>query len=135
MNHIRCCCCDVTNAICLTKSGQGPRNSSQLTARILRLSLALALSTLQMIVRLCSVPPPNLEGENPGGGQGPPMSLPLQPTTREDLRLDGYLEYPHAAKALYIYKHPCFLRDSNPVPTASQSVSLTTIPVGRHIRV
>ncbi|GFU56704.1 hypothetical protein TNCV_1822331 [Trichonephila clavipes] len=27
------------------------------------------------------------------------------------------LEYPHAVKALYIYKYPCFLRDSNPVPT------------------
>ncbi|GFW09870.1 hypothetical protein TNCV_4251991 [Trichonephila clavipes] len=27
---------------------------------------------------------------------------------------------PPAAKALYIYKHPCLLRDSNPVPTASQ---------------
>ncbi|GFT98299.1 hypothetical protein TNCV_2903961 [Trichonephila clavipes] len=47
------------------------------------------------------------EGENPRGGQGPPTSLHLPPTTREDLRLDGYLEYPHAAKALYIDKHPC----------------------------
>ncbi|GFX13052.1 hypothetical protein TNCV_2357081 [Trichonephila clavipes] len=36
---------------------------------------------------------------------------------------------PYAAKALYIYKHPCLLRDSNPVPTAPQSLSLTTIPV------
>ncbi|GFU95338.1 hypothetical protein TNCV_4309371 [Trichonephila clavipes] len=44
---------------------------------------------------------PNLEGENPGGGQGPPISLPLPPTTREDLRLDGYLEHPYAAKAIY----------------------------------
>ncbi|GFV96107.1 hypothetical protein TNCV_1870681 [Trichonephila clavipes] len=25
---------------------------------------------------------------------------------------------PHAAKALYIYKHPCLLRYSNPGPTA-----------------
>ncbi|GFW54034.1 hypothetical protein TNCV_3828421 [Trichonephila clavipes] len=40
---------------------------------------------------------------------------------------------PHAAKALYIYKHPCLLRDSNPVPTTSQSASLTTIPDGRQI--
>ncbi|GFW61494.1 hypothetical protein TNCV_347421 [Trichonephila clavipes] len=30
---------------------------------------------------------------------------------------DGYLEYPHAMTALYIYKHPCLLRDSNPDPT------------------
>ncbi|GFU42542.1 uncharacterized protein TNCV_4556581 [Trichonephila clavipes] len=43
---------------------------------------------------------PNLEGEHPGGAQGPPTSLPLSPTSREDLRLDSYLKYPHAAKAL-----------------------------------
>ncbi|GFW58885.1 uncharacterized protein TNCV_4047231 [Trichonephila clavipes] len=67
---------------------------------------------------------PNLETENPGGGQGPPTSFPLPPTTREDLRLDGYLD------ALYIYKHSCLLLDSNPVPTARQSASLTNIPVG-----
>ncbi|GFX00054.1 uncharacterized protein TNCV_3080501 [Trichonephila clavipes] len=69
--------------------------------------------------------------ENTWGGQGPPTSLPRPPTTREDLRLDGYLEYPHAAKALYMYKHPCLLRDSSPVPTAPQSALLTTIPIGR----
>ncbi|GFX37776.1 uncharacterized protein TNCV_3116261 [Trichonephila clavipes] len=39
---------------------------------------------------------------------------PLPPTSREDLPLDGYLEYPHATKALYIYKHPCLPWDSNP---------------------
>ncbi|GFT56193.1 hypothetical protein TNCV_129891 [Trichonephila clavipes] len=48
-------------------------------------------------------------------------------TTREDLRL-GYLEYPHGAKAQYIYKHPCLLRDLNPVPTAPQAASLTPRP-------
>ncbi|GFV77463.1 hypothetical protein TNCV_1069921 [Trichonephila clavipes] len=42
-----------------------------------------------------------------------PTSLP--PTSREDLRLDGYLEYPHVTQALYIYKHSRLLRDSNPV--------------------
>ncbi|GFW36513.1 uncharacterized protein TNCV_1344741 [Trichonephila clavipes] len=71
------------------------------------------------------------EGEYPGGGQRPPISLPFPPTSREDLRLDGDLKYPHAATALYIYKDPCHLRDSNPVPAAQQSVSLTTIPDGR----
>ncbi|GFW89243.1 HTH_Tnp_Tc3_2 domain-containing protein [Trichonephila clavipes] len=35
---------------------------------------------------------------------GPPISLLLPPTLREDLWLDGYLEYPPAAKALYIYR-------------------------------
>ncbi|GFW46263.1 uncharacterized protein TNCV_2813581 [Trichonephila clavipes] len=73
---------------------------------------------------------PEVEGEYPGNAQGLPTSLPLSSTSREDLRFDGYLEYPHAAKALYIYKHPCLLRDSNPGPTAQQSVSLTTIPDG-----
>ncbi|GFU56013.1 hypothetical protein TNCV_1490141, partial [Trichonephila clavipes] len=38
---------------------------------------------------------------------------------------------PDAAKALYIYKHPYILRDSNPSPTAQQPASLTTIPHGR----
>ncbi|GFY24801.1 hypothetical protein TNCV_2689921 [Trichonephila clavipes] len=80
---------------------------------------------MQVTVRFCSVPPP-FRGRKPWGGQGPPTSLPLPPTIREDLWLDGYLEYSYAAKALYIYKHPCLLRDSNPVPTVSQS-----IPVGR----
>ncbi|GFU55761.1 hypothetical protein TNCV_2969301 [Trichonephila clavipes] len=44
-NSCRCYCCVVTNATCLTKSGRGPRNSLRLRARMLRLSLALALST------------------------------------------------------------------------------------------
>ncbi|GFT55105.1 hypothetical protein TNCV_2325981 [Trichonephila clavipes] len=48
---------------------------------------------------------PNFEEEHPGGNQRPSTSLPLPPTSRENLWLDGYLEYPHAAKALYIYKH------------------------------
>ncbi|GFY29340.1 hypothetical protein TNCV_4724681 [Trichonephila clavipes] len=45
---------------------------------------------------------PNFEGERPGSGQRPANSLPLPPTSPEDLRFDGYLEYPHAAKALYM---------------------------------
>ncbi|GFU30753.1 hypothetical protein TNCV_1444641 [Trichonephila clavipes] len=60
----------------------------------------------------------NLEGEHPGKGEGPSSSLTLPPIKREDLRLDGYLDYLHAAKALCIYKHhPCLLRDSNTDPT------------------
>ncbi|GFT65486.1 hypothetical protein TNCV_583521 [Trichonephila clavipes] len=65
------------------------------------------------------------QGELPGGGQEPPTSLPLPPTSREDLQLDSYFKYPHAAK------HPCLLRDSNSVPTAQKSASLTIIPNGR----
>ncbi|GFT72404.1 hypothetical protein TNCV_3609441 [Trichonephila clavipes] len=45
----------------------------------------------------CSLP--LVQAENPGGGQRPPTSLPLPPTSRQDFRLDDYLEYPHAAKA------------------------------------
>ncbi|GFW05305.1 hypothetical protein TNCV_3358241 [Trichonephila clavipes] len=33
-------------------------------------------------------------GEHSVGGQGPPTSFPLPPTSRVDLRLGGYLEYP-----------------------------------------
>ncbi|GFU04993.1 uncharacterized protein TNCV_1290871 [Trichonephila clavipes] len=54
----------------------------------------------------------------------PPTSLPR--TSREDSRLDSYLEYPHATH----YIHPCLLRDSNIGPTAYQSASQTTIPNG-----
>ncbi|GFV05175.1 hypothetical protein TNCV_223881 [Trichonephila clavipes] len=92
--------------------------------------LTVALSTLQVTVRFSSVPP-NFEGEHPGGGQGLPTSHPLPPTSRDDQRLDGCLEYPHAAKALNIYKHPCLLRHSNPDPTAQQSAPLITLSVVR----
>ncbi|GFW81014.1 hypothetical protein TNCV_4803821 [Trichonephila clavipes] len=54
----------------------------------------------------------------PSDGQGPSTSLSLPPTSREDLQLDFYLEYPHASKALYIYKHPRLLQCSNPSPAA-----------------
>ncbi|GFX55328.1 uncharacterized protein TNCV_3968821 [Trichonephila clavipes] len=63
--------------------------------------------------------------------QEPLTSLSFKPISREDLRLNGNLECSHAAHALYIYKHPCLLRDSNPFPTAPQSASLTTILDGR----
>ncbi|GFW73609.1 uncharacterized protein TNCV_1540641 [Trichonephila clavipes] len=66
---------------------------------------------------------PILRKNTLGGSQEPPTSLPLPPATREDLWLDGYLEYPHAMKALYIYKHPCLPQDSNPGPTAWQSAN------------
>ncbi|GFT60837.1 hypothetical protein TNCV_3615741 [Trichonephila clavipes] len=56
---------------------------------------------------------PNFEGEHPGVVRG------LPPTSREDLWLEGYLKYLQAVKALYIYKHPCLLRDSNPGPRHS----------------
>ncbi|GFU69817.1 uncharacterized protein TNCV_2452751 [Trichonephila clavipes] len=73
--------------------------------------------------------PPNFEEKPPGGGEGLPNFLPLLPTSREDLRLDSYFEYPHAAKTLHIYKHPCLRRDSNPGPTAQQ-LSVTNHYIG-----
>ncbi|GFY30242.1 uncharacterized protein TNCV_3091491 [Trichonephila clavipes] len=54
------------------------------------------------------------------GSQGSPTSIPLPPSSQEDLRLDGYLKYPHDAKAVYIYKQSCLLRESNPGPTHSR---------------
>ncbi|GFV75437.1 hypothetical protein TNCV_1482831 [Trichonephila clavipes] len=45
---------------------------------------------------------PNFTEEHPGGDQGSLTSLLLPPTSREDLWLDGYLDYPIAAKALYL---------------------------------
>ncbi|GFV73410.1 uncharacterized protein TNCV_3389261 [Trichonephila clavipes] len=85
---------------------------------------------MRVTVRFCSIPA-QLRGRKSHFGQGPPTSLPFPPSSGEDLRLDGYLEYPHTAQALCIYKHACLLWDSNPVPTAPQSASLTTIPVGQ----
>ncbi|GFV93525.1 hypothetical protein TNCV_1988381 [Trichonephila clavipes] len=77
-------CCVVTNATCLTKSGRGPRNSSRLRARIFRLLLALALSTMQVTLRYCSVPP-QFSGREPWWWSD--ASLLSSPSTREDLRL------------------------------------------------
>ncbi|GFU46037.1 uncharacterized protein TNCV_4692241 [Trichonephila clavipes] len=89
------------------------------------MSSTVALSTTQVTIRFNLVPP-----QFPWGGQGPSTYLSLPPTSREDLWLDGYLEYPHAAKTLYIHQHSCLLRYSNPGSTAQQSGSLTTIPHG-----
>ncbi|GFS50036.1 hypothetical protein TNCV_1836701 [Trichonephila clavipes] len=69
------------------------------------MALATALSTIQMTV--C------FEGEHHRrDGDLPP--LPLPSISQEDFQLNEYLEYLYAAQALYICKHPCFLRDSNP---------------------
>ncbi|GFV33153.1 uncharacterized protein TNCV_2768711 [Trichonephila clavipes] len=38
---------------------------------------------------------PNLERKYPNGSQGPPTALPLPPTSRDDLQLNGYFEYPN----------------------------------------
>ncbi|GFS56002.1 hypothetical protein TNCV_2564481 [Trichonephila clavipes] len=107
-----------TNATCLTLSDRGPRNSSRPRTKTLRLSLALVLSTMQVTVRFCSVSS-QFRGRKTWGCTGAShLSSPSTNLTRGLAARDCYLEYPHATKALYIYKHPCLLRDSNPVPTA-----------------
>ncbi|GFU67509.1 hypothetical protein TNCV_1599911 [Trichonephila clavipes] len=50
------------------------------------------------------------------GNQEPISSLPISTTSREDLRPNGYLEYPNAVKALYIYKRPCLVPGFKPRP-------------------
>ncbi|GFU93383.1 hypothetical protein TNCV_1861131 [Trichonephila clavipes] len=62
-----------------------------------------------------------LDVEHPSGGQRPPTNITRGLTARQLFKV------PPAMKALYIYKQICLTRDSNPVPTAQQSASLTTI--------
>ncbi|GFW28458.1 hypothetical protein TNCV_4641231 [Trichonephila clavipes] len=37
--------------------------------------------------------------------QRPPTSVPLPPTSKEEMRLDEYFKFPHAAEALYTLRH------------------------------
>ncbi|GFT70367.1 hypothetical protein TNCV_2658141 [Trichonephila clavipes] len=59
------------------------------------LSLAAALSTIKVAVRFGSVLP-QFFGRK--GVQGPPSSLTLPPTSREDMRPDGYFRVPSCCK-------------------------------------
>ncbi|GFT85951.1 hypothetical protein TNCV_3255931 [Trichonephila clavipes] len=52
---------------------------------------------MQVTVRFCSAPP-QFRWRKPWGDQGPRTFLPLPPTSREDLRLNGHLEYPSCRK-------------------------------------
>ncbi|GFW68557.1 hypothetical protein TNCV_529121 [Trichonephila clavipes] len=87
---------------------------------------------MQVTVRFCSVPPQFRERKPWGWSGASHLSFPSTNHTR-GLAARRLFRVPHTAKALYIYKHPCLLRDSNPVPTATQPELLTTIPVGRHL--
>ncbi|GFX20510.1 hypothetical protein TNCV_3488671 [Trichonephila clavipes] len=62
----------------------------------------------------------NFESEHPRGGQMPPNTFPLAPTSRGDLRLECFLENPHAVKA----------RMSSPgfEPRSYGTAMLTTVP-------
>ncbi|GFU58334.1 hypothetical protein TNCV_1937821 [Trichonephila clavipes] len=91
---------------------------------------AVALSIMQGTIQF-GLAPPQFSGRTSGGGQRPSNCLTLPPTSRENLLFDRYSEYPHATNSLYIYKHPCFLRDLNPGRMTQQSVSLTTASGGQ----
>ncbi|GFV46026.1 hypothetical protein TNCV_2200361 [Trichonephila clavipes] len=54
---------------------------------------------------------PNFEGEHPEGGQGSPTSLPVPPTLREYLWLDGYLPMPHSDIAERLSRNVSNVRD------------------------
>ncbi|GFS83762.1 hypothetical protein TNCV_610961 [Trichonephila clavipes] len=72
---------------------------------------------------------PNFEGEHPGGGQGPPTSLPLPSTSRQDLWLDGYLEYPPCRKGTIISQTPMSSHGFKPKPSGTV-VSVTSYYTG-----
>ncbi|GFU84396.1 hypothetical protein TNCV_4124001 [Trichonephila clavipes] len=79
---------------------------------------------MQVTVQFGSFPP-QFCGRTLGDGQGPPTTLPLPPTTRENLRLNGYLEYPHSTKALH-------LQTSMSSPGFKPSPYGTTVSVTKH---
>ncbi|GFV52935.1 ATP-dependent DNA helicase [Trichonephila clavipes] len=80
---------DIGNAAGLSKSGDFINEVLDNAASVMNLTE----EELQATVRFGSVPP-QFRGRTLWGGQSPPTSLPLPPASREDLRLDGYLEYP-----------------------------------------
>ncbi|GFV01829.1 hypothetical protein TNCV_2550831 [Trichonephila clavipes] len=66
-----------------------------------RLSLALALNIIQVTIHFDSVPL-QLEGKHLGYGQGSSHISSPSPTSRENSRFDGNLEYSHAARTTSI---------------------------------
>ncbi|GFV87537.1 hypothetical protein TNCV_3281751 [Trichonephila clavipes] len=99
---------------------RGPRNSSWQRAK-LRLSLAVALSTIQVTVRLTRFHP-NFEGGHLGVLRGLPPLYPFHQPHEKTCGSRRLCRVSPAAKALYIYKHPCLLRDSKGAGTASSGV-------------
>ncbi|GFW19945.1 hypothetical protein TNCV_866511 [Trichonephila clavipes] len=74
---------------------------------------------------------PNFEGEYPGG-QGPPTSLPLPPTSRENLRLDGCLKYPPATKERDTFTSTIHLQTSMSSPGFEPRPNGTAVSVANH---
>ncbi|GFT53567.1 hypothetical protein TNCV_3325141 [Trichonephila clavipes] len=100
---------------------RGPRISSWQRAK-LRMSLSVALSTIQVTERFSPFSILILRKENLGwsGTYLPPLFSFDQHHERASARI-----CPYASKTLYIYKHSCLLRNSNPGPATQQSASLT----------
>ncbi|GFT88616.1 hypothetical protein TNCV_905161 [Trichonephila clavipes] len=84
---------------------------------VVHLPSSIGLSTIQVTVLFASVPPQFCD-RTPWGWSEATHFSPFLSNSLEDLRIDGYLECPYAPKALYIYKYPYLLRDSNPGPKA-----------------
>ncbi|GFT25950.1 hypothetical protein TNCV_2807891 [Trichonephila clavipes] len=97
----------VTNVTCLTISDRGPRSSSWQRARctpVVSRSFEYHAGDSTFWLGFT----PILRENTLGVGRRLPPLFPFHQPKRGDLRLDRYSEYPHAAKALYIYKHLCF---------------------------
>ncbi|GFW85724.1 hypothetical protein TNCV_853731 [Trichonephila clavipes] len=65
------------------------------------------------------------------GDQEKLLFLPLPPTSLGDLRIDEYLEWHYAAKALHLQKRLYLFQDSNLVATTRYSLALAIISSGR----
>ncbi|GFY27418.1 hypothetical protein TNCV_2070381 [Trichonephila clavipes] len=64
------------------------------------------------------------EGENSGLGPGAShLCVPSTNLMKKDLWLAGYLEYPHAMKALSICKHPYLFSGFEPKPDGRESIT------------
>ncbi|GFS83242.1 hypothetical protein TNCV_599961 [Trichonephila clavipes] len=91
---------------------------------VVRLSLAIALNTMQVTARFDSVSPRLRENTLRLVLEASHL-FPNPPTSREDLRLEGYLENPHAAKALH-------LQASMPSPGIEPRLYDTLVSVTNH---
>ncbi|GFV49870.1 hypothetical protein TNCV_1391521 [Trichonephila clavipes] len=87
------------------------------------------MSTIQVTVRFGSVPLQFRGRTLSGWSEASYLSSPSTNLPR-GLAARRLFRVPHATKALHIFKHPCLLRDSNPVPKAQQKALLTAIPDG-----
>ncbi|GFV84550.1 hypothetical protein TNCV_2481641 [Trichonephila clavipes] len=84
-----------------------------------RLSLAAALNTIQVTVRFGSFPSQFL-GRTSKRYQGLPYLSYLSTILTRGLAAQRIFRVPPCRTATIHFKHPCFLRDSNPSPKAQR---------------